>query len=65
MWKQWRGGLAHYAELRKRGVGAVPAAQTAASPPGPWRLAYSPALALGLPNAYLDSLGIPRLTGGR
>jgi len=25
----------------------------------------SPALSFALPNAYFDSLGIPRLTGGR
>ena len=29
------------------------------------RLANSPALAIALPNAYFDSLGIPRLTVGR
>jgi len=62
IWKQWKRGPARYAELRKRGVGTVLAAQTAASAHGPWRLANSPALALALPNAYFDSLGIPRLT---
>jgi RNA-directed DNA polymerase len=62
IWKQWKRGPARYAELRKRGVGAVLAAQTAASAHGPWRLANSPALALALPNAYFDSLAIPRLT---
>jgi len=62
IWKQWKRGRARYAELRKRGVGTVLAAQTAASAHGPWRLANSPALALALPNAYFDSLGIPRLT---
>ena len=62
IWKQWKRGPARYAELRKRGVGTVLAAQTAASAHGPWRLANSPALARALPNAYFDSLGIPRLT---
>ncbi len=62
IWKQWKRGPARYAELRKRGVGTVLAAQTAASAHGPWRLANSPALALALPNAYFDSLGLPRLT---
>jgi RNA-directed DNA polymerase len=65
IWKQWKRGRVRYAELRKRGVGAILAAQTAASAHGPWRLANSPALALALPNAYFDSLGIPRLTGRR
>ena len=54
-----------FAELRKRGVGKDLAAQTAGSAHGPWRLANSPALAIALPNAYFDSLGLPRLTGGR
>jgi hypothetical protein len=34
--------------------------RTAGSVHGPWRLANSPALAKALPNAYFDSLGIPR-----
>jgi len=62
IWKQWQRGRARYVELRKRGVGMILAAQTAASAHGPWRLANSPALALALSNAYFDSLGIPRLT---
>jgi len=65
IWKQWKRGSVRFAELRKRGVGKVLAAQTAGSAHGPWRLANSPALAFALPNAYFDSLGIPRLTGGR
>jgi RNA-directed DNA polymerase len=62
IWKRWQRGRARYAELRKRGVGMVLAAQTAARAHGPRRLANSPALARALPNAYFDSLGIPRLT---
>src|SRR5271166_4344003 len=65
IWKQWKRGSARFAELRKRGVGKDLAAQTAGSAHGPWRLANSPALSFALPNAYFDSLGIPRLTGGR
>ncbi len=65
IWKQWKRGTVRFAELRKRGVGRDLAAQTAGSPHGPWRLANSPGLAFALPNAYFDSLGIPRLTGGR
>jgi len=65
IWKQWKWGPVRFAELRKRGVGKDLAAQTAGSPHGPWRLANSPALAKALPNAYFDSLGIPRLAGGR
>lgn len=65
IWKQWKRGPVRFAELRKRGVGKDLAAKTAGSAHGPWRLANSPALAIALPNAYFDSLGIPRLTVGR
>jgi len=65
VWKQWKRGRVRFAELRKRGVGTDLAAQTAGSAHGPWRLANSPALSLALPNAYFDSLGIPRLTVSR
>src|SRR6266851_8819950 len=62
LWKQWKRGPARFAELRRRAVNADLAAQTAGSDHGPWRLADSPALSIALPNAYFDSLGIPRLT---
>jgi RNA-directed DNA polymerase len=62
IWKQWKRGTVRFAELRKRGVGKDLAAQTAGSAHGPWRLANSPALSIALPNAYFDSLGIPKLT---
>jgi RNA-directed DNA polymerase len=62
IWKQWKRGRLRFAQLRKRGVGRNLAAQTAGSAHGPWRLANSPALTIALPNAYFDSLGIPRLT---
>jgi RNA-directed DNA polymerase len=65
IWKQWKRGRVRFAELGKRGVGKDLAAQTAGSAHGPWRLANSPALTIALPNAYFNSLGIPRLTGGR
>jgi RNA-directed DNA polymerase len=65
IWKQWKRGTVRFAELRKRGVARSLAAKTAGSAHGPWRLAESPGLHFALPNAYFDSLGIPRLTGGR
>ena len=61
LWKQWKRGTVRFSELRRRAVGADLAAQTAGSAHGPWRLADSPALSIALPNAYFDSLGIPRL----
>ena len=62
IWKQWKRGTVRYRELRKRGVDSALAAKTAGSAHGPWRLALSQGLALAFPNAYFDSLGIPRLT---
>jgi RNA-directed DNA polymerase len=65
IWKQWKRGSVRFAELRKRGVSKDLAAQTAGSAHGPWRIANSPALSIALPNAYFDSLRLPRLTGSR
>jgi RNA-directed DNA polymerase len=61
VWKQWKRGQTRFKALRKRGVSKDLAAQTAGSAHGPWRIANSPALALALPNAYFDSLGLPTL----
>ena len=61
LWKQWKRGRTRFAELHRRGIGRVLAAQTAGSAHGPWRLAASPALSYALPNAYFDSLGLPTL----
>jgi RNA-directed DNA polymerase len=61
LWKQWRRGRKRFTELRKRGVGVALAAKTAGSAHGPWHLANSYALTFALPNAYFDSLGLPRL----
>ena len=63
IWKQWKRGTIRYAELRKRGVDSFPAAKSAGSAHGPWRLSRSRTLHAALPVAYFDSLGIPRLTG--
>ncbi len=65
IWKQWKHGTMRFTELRKRGVGTDLAAKTAGSAHGPWQLANSPALAIALPNAYFDSLGLPPLTARR
>jgi len=64
LWKQWKTGRKRFAELHKRGVGKDLAAQTAGSSHGPWRISNSPALSIALPNAYFDSLGLPRLVVG-
>jgi RNA-directed DNA polymerase len=61
IWKQWRRGRRRFAELKRRGVGADLAAQTAGSPHGPWRISRSPALSIAFPDAFFDSHGLPRL----
>jgi len=61
VWTQWKRGTVRFAELRRRGIRVDLAAMTAGSAHGPWRIANSPALTLALPNAYFDSLGLPRL----
>jgi RNA-directed DNA polymerase len=60
-WKLWKRGRKRFDELRKRGIQTDLAAKTAGSAHGPWRMAQSPALVIALPNAYFDSLGLPRL----
>jgi len=65
-WQQWRRGRTRYAQLRRRGVGRDLAAQTAASPHGPWRLSNSPALTIALSNASFSvSLKLPSLASKR
>lgn len=61
IWNQWKRGRRRFANLYQRGVGSHLAAQTAGSPHGPWRIANSPAMKYAFPNAYFDSLGLPRL----
>ena len=64
-WRQWKSGHRRYVELRRRDVGEKLAAQTAGSNQGPWHISMSPALSFALPEAYFDSLGLPRLTAQR
>jgi len=61
VWKQWKRGRTRFAELRRRGVGKDLAAQTAGSSHGPWRLSNSPALAIAIPTAFLNTLGLAAL----
>jgi RNA-directed DNA polymerase len=64
-WRQWKSGHRRYVELRKRDVGEKLAAQTAGSNHGPWHISMSPAVSFALPDAYFDSLGLPRLAAQR
>jgi RNA-directed DNA polymerase len=58
VWTQWKNGPNRFAELRRCGVGRVPAAKTAGSPRGPWRLSASPVISKALSNAFFKSLGL-------
>jgi RNA-directed DNA polymerase len=48
VWTQWKRGRRRFAELRLRDVGKDPAARTAGSSHGPWRISRSPARLFGL-----------------
>jgi RNA-directed DNA polymerase len=60
-WRQWKRGRKRYEELRKRGVEADLAAQSAGSELSPWRLGRSPAMHIAFSNAYFIKLGLPTL----
>jgi RNA-directed DNA polymerase len=60
-WKQWKTGRRRFAELTRLGIKKDLAAQTAGSCHGPWRISRSPALHIGMSNAYFKALGLPRL----
>lgn len=61
IWRQWKRGKTRYKELRKRGIPHYQAAVAAGAPSGPWRMAHHGTVQRAFPNAYFDSLGLPRL----
>jgi RNA-directed DNA polymerase len=61
LWKQWKTFRNRLTELLKRKVHRDMATRTAASRKGPWRIGHSKALNVALPNAFFDSIGVPRL----
>ena len=61
VWKRWKTPKRRCEELRRRGVRGQLAPHMAASGHGPWHLARTRAMHLAMPNAYFDSLGLPRL----
>jgi len=60
-WKQWKTCKGRYKGLRKLGLDADTAYKLANCSHGPWQLSNSSTLTRALPNAYFDSLGLPRL----
>jgi predicted nucleic acid-binding protein len=63
LWRQWKTSRRRRAALIALGVGPRLARNTAGSGRGPWYLARSKALNIGLSNAYFRSLGLPSLIG--
>ena len=64
LWRQWKTQRRRRAALIARGVRPRLASKTAGSGRGPWHLARSKALSIGLSNAYFRSLGLPSLVEG-
>ena len=60
-WKQWKTCKRRYQALRKRGLGAEDARKLGYCSRGPWPLSAYALINIALPNAYFDSLGLPRL----
>jgi RNA-directed DNA polymerase len=65
LWRQWKTPRRRRAALMALGVSPQLAANTAGSGKGPWRLARSKALFIGLSNARFRSLGLPSLVEER
>jgi RNA-directed DNA polymerase len=61
LWMQWKNGRRRFAQLRRHGLEPREAAQLAASAHGPWRTANTRLFGIAVPNAYFESLGLPRL----
>jgi len=61
LWRQWKTPRRRRAALIELGVLPRLASNTAGSGRGPWYLARSRALSIGLSNAYFKSLGLPSL----
>jgi len=61
MWRQWKTPRRRRAMLIQLGVNPILAEKTAASGRGPWFIAHSKALSLGLSNEYFRSRGLPSL----
>jgi RNA-directed DNA polymerase len=64
LWRQWKTYRRRRAALIALGVRSRLARNTAGSGRGPWYLARSKALSVGLSNAYFRSLGLPSLVEG-
>jgi RNA-directed DNA polymerase len=64
LWRQWKTPRRRRAALLQLGVREPLAGNTAGSGRGPWHIARSQALSVGLSNRYFRSLGLPSLIEG-
>jgi RNA-directed DNA polymerase len=64
LWRQWKTPRRRRAALLQLGVRPRLASNTAGCGHGPWHLARTTALCVGLSNAYFRSLGLPPLIDG-
>ena len=60
-WKQWPTCKARYKALSKLGIRGADLHKLACCSRGPWPVSNYSILRRALPNAYFDSLGLPRL----
>jgi len=65
LWRQWKTPRRRRAALLALGVGPQLARNTAGSGRGPWYIARSKALSVGLSNVHFKSLGLPSLIEAR
>jgi RNA-directed DNA polymerase len=61
IWRQWKNGRTRYAQLRRLGVSHFHAGIAAGTGSGYWRMARRVTVQQALPNAFFDSIGLPRM----
>ncbi|MFI5305639.1 MAG: group II intron maturase-specific domain-containing protein, partial [Nitrospiria bacterium] len=61
IWRQWKVCGRRWKEMVKRGIDKREAGSAARSGHGPWKMSHVPPVRIALPNAYFDSLQLPRL----
>lgn len=63
LWKQWKRSRTRYRQMRRLEIDGRIAAITAKAGRrnGPWHMSRTPGMSWAVSNAYLDSLGLPRL----
>ena len=61
IWKQWKTFRRRRSGLIARGLDERTAALAAFCSNAPWRMSHTKAMNVAFPNAYFDSLGLPRL----